>query len=344
MPRTASLLLAFALLGLSAVPAVSEPRIGPSAPGSNWFVAMDPLVLNTRPETGGRVTLTLDDVDTPAIDLSLLGANKIESDAFAPRVTFGWKWNHTTGLTGGLQARFFDVQDATSQRARLAPGTVELPNFATPTEVSDFAAFTGDVEATLAYSHSGFTLEGSLGKRSARFRSSGKVDIFGVFTTGNFVNLQFSNGSAFEGQGNVQGLSFAYRVPQVPVSVFVGRRVSRLEGESDSFGRTVGTVASSPSAPLVGAATVTRNNAQSTELEIGETRYGVQADFGASDARFRPFSRLVFERMTWQLDGPPTGGAGFGGTIGDLTTSGFSRAGLGRAEMEGWSLAVGMAF
>jgi len=336
-----------ALLALSALTpalAFAQPRPEPAAPGSNWFIAMDPLVLKTTPETGGRVRLSFDDVDTPEVDLSLLGANRIESDAFASRITFGWRWNHVTGLSGGLQARFFDVKDATSQRARRAPGTVELPNFGTYGEVSDFEAFTGDVEATLAYSMFGFTLEGTLGKRSARFLSSGKIDAFGVFTTGNFVNMQLSNGSAFEGQGNLQGFTIAYRAPQWPVSVFLGRRVATLEGESDSFGRAVGTVASSPSAPLVGAATVTRNNATATELEIGETRYGVQADFGATGARFRPFSRLVYEKMSWQLDGPPTGGAGFGGTIGDLTTSSFASAGLGRANLEGWSLAVGMAF
>lgn len=81
-----------------------------------------------------------------------------------------------------------------------------------------------------------------------------------------------------------------------------------------------------------------------TDLIMGETRYGVQADLGRAGSRFRSFARLTFERMEWNLDGPPTGRAGFGGTIGNLTTSGFASAGLGGARLEGWSLALGTAF
>lgn len=87
-----------------------------------------------------------------------------------------------------------------------------------------------------------------------------------------------------------------------------------------------------------------RDNERRTEMFIGETRYGLQADFGAPGARFKSFARLTYERMNWELDGPPTGGAGFGGTLNDLTTNGFTTAGLGGVEMEGWSLSVGMAF
>ena len=180
--------------------------------------------------------------------------------------------------------------------------------------------------------------------RSADFTTDASTEIFGVFTTGNFVNLRLSNGSAFEGQGPVVGWSFSYKVPRFPVSFFYGERTGDIEGESDSFGRVVGTVASSPSAPLVGAATVTRNNNPNTDLEFDEMRYGVQADFGAADARVRSFARLAYERMDWTLKGPPTGGAGFGGTIGDLTTNSFSSAGLGGVTSKGWAFALGSTF
>lgn len=342
--RVSLLLLAVSMVSARCVPAFAEPRVEPSALGSNFFLALEPLFLQTASRTGGRVTLSLNDSDTPGTDLSLLGADGIDHEAHSPRATFGWRFNHTSGLSAGGQARFCDLKDATAGPASLAPGTTPLPNFATTSETSSLELYTGDLEGAVAYSRWGVTLEGTYGTRTARFKSDGEIEVFGVFTSGNFVELQFSNGSAFEGDGNIKGFSIAYRIPQVPVSIFVGRRTSKLDGESDSFGRSVGAVASSPNPPLVGAATVTRNNATATELEIGETRYGIQADFGGADARFRSFARLTYERMEWLLDGPPTGGAGFAGTINDLTTSGFSSAGLGNAELEGWSLSVGMAF
>lgn len=338
------LLLVASMLSALHVPVSAEPRVEPSAPRSNWFVALEPLFLQTTSETGGRVNLTLNDSGTIGTDLSLRGADGIDDEAYSPRVNFGWRWNHISGGSAGLQARFFDLQNSVAGPARLAPGTTALQNFATTSETGSLELYTGDVEAAVAYSGWGFTLEGTFGTRSARFRTDGEVEVFGVFTPGNFVQLQFSNGSAFEGDGDVRGFSFAYRVPRVPVSFFVGRRTSTLEGESDSFGRAVGSVADSPDPPLIGAATVTRNNVEETELTIGETRYGIQADFGAPGARFRTFARVAYEKMKWELDGPPTGGAGFGGTIGNLTTNGFSSAGLGKAELKGWSLSIGMAF
>jgi hypothetical protein len=340
--RAPLLVLAFSML--SSVPAFAEPRIEPSAPGSNFYIALEPMFLQTQSRTGGRVTLTLNDSGTPEVDQSLLGADGIDDEAYAPRILLGWKWNHALGVSGGVQARAFDLRDDTFGPPTLAPGTTELPNFATESETNSLELYTGDLEGTLSYSRWGATVEGTYGRRAAHFRTSGEIETFGVFTTGNFVQIQFSNGSAFKGHGNVAGLAIAYRVPKYPVSVFIGRRTSRLEGESDSFGRSVGTVASSPSPPLVGAATVTRNDEDETELEIGETRYGLQADFGGDGSRFRPFARVTYEKMKWSLDGPPTGGAGFGGTIGTLTTNGFASAGLGGAEVKGWSLALGMAF
>ena len=104
----------------------------------------------------------------------------------------------------------------------------------------------------------------------------------------------------------------------VPVSVFFGRRRSTLEGDSDSFGRVVGTAASSPNP--------TRNIVTQTDLEMGENRYGIQADFGAPGTRFRSYARLAYETMKWELSGPPTGGAGFGGTVGNLQVNSFTSA------------------
>jgi hypothetical protein len=54
-----------------------------------------------------------------------------------------------------------------------------------------------------------------------------------------------------------------------------------------------------------------------------------------------PFFRTTFEYQNWSIHGLPTGGAGFGGTIGELTTNSFASAGIGRANLVGLSLARG---
>jgi hypothetical protein len=334
------------LLGSTALahPALAATNEASNARRGTWFVAAELLYLETEADTGGQVTLTLNDNTTVGTDLSLLGANGIEAFDYAPRATLGWRWNHPCGGSAGVQTRFFKLEDRFAGRATLAPGTTPLANFATDSETENLELYTADLEAAFGYTRWGFTAEGTYGKRWAHFDADGEIEVFGVFTSGNFVNLQFSNGSAFEGDGPVMGLSLAYKIPRLPLSIFVGHRKSDLDGASNSFGRSVGSVASSPSPPLIGAATVRRSNETQTDLEIDETRFGLQADFGAPDARVHSFVRLAYEKMEWELDGPPTGGAGFGGTIGDLTTNGFASAGLGGVDLDGWSLAIGLVF
>lgn len=345
MIRPFALFLAVvALTSIAGRDALAAQRPEPAAPRGNWFVAVEPMFVETTPRTGGLVNLRFDDSRTTGLDMHLRGGNGVESEAHAPRVSMGWRWNDASGFSLGAQGRFFDLVNSTAGPARPAPGTTTLPNFATTSETSNLKLYSGDFEAVAGYSRWGFTLEATAGHRAAHFSADGEIEAFGVFTSGNFVELQFSNGSEFRGDGNVIGYTLAYQLERWPVSVFVGRRTATLDGKSDSFGRAVGAVASSPEAPLVGAATVRRNGASATDMIMGETRFGMQADFGSPSARFRSFARLSFERIEWTLDGPPTGGAGFGGTIGNLTTNGFSSAGLGRVNLEGWSLSLGTAF
>jgi hypothetical protein len=102
-------------------------------------------------------------------------------------------------------------------------------------------------------------------------------------------------------------------------------------------------VASSPSAPLVGAATVTRNNAKS-DLQIAEIQVGVEWDYALECIPANFFFRTAYEYQDWNIVGPPTGGAGFGGTIGELTTNSFSAAGLGDMQLNGLTFATGLTW
>jgi hypothetical protein len=102
-------------------------------------------------------------------------------------------------------------------------------------------------------------------------------------------------------------------------------------------------VASSPSAPLVGAATVTRADADA-ELDIFEYQTGLQVDAALKRIPVNAFFRVAFEYQNWDIDAPPTGGAGFGGTIGEVTTNSFASAGIGHAWLYGVSLATGFTY
>ena len=57
------------------------------------------------------------------------------------------------------------------------------------------------------------------------------------------------------------------------------------------------------------------------------------------------FFRTAFEYQHWNINGLPTGGAGFGGTIGNLTTNSFASANArGDAQLYGVSIATGFTW
>jgi hypothetical protein len=179
------------------------------------------------------------------------------------------------------------------------------------------------------------------GVRAAHVDATSDFLAFGVFTTGNFINLTLQNGFEFDGVGGTAALLGRRQFGDSPFSLFVGGRFSYLGGFTDSFGRSDGAVASSPGAPLIGAATVRRDGA-SAHATIGELQAGLQADWPLAFVPASAFIRTAFEYQNWTIIGKPTGGAGFGGTIGELTTNSFASAGLGDAELIGVSIAVGI--
>jgi hypothetical protein len=116
-----------------------------------------------------------------------------------------------------------------------------------------------------------------------------------------------------------------------------------LDGKSSSFGRSDGTIASSPSAPLVGAATVSRNGATAT-MTIFELQGGLEFEYQLQNLPATAFLRVAYEYQNWDLEGPPTGGAGFGGTIGELTTNSFASADLGDMFLQGVTISTGLTW
>ena len=186
-------------------------------------------------------------------------------------------------------------------------------------------------------------IDGSFGARHANISSRSDFLAFGVFTTGNFINLTLQDGFYFNGDGGTGAINLRRQLGDSPFTFFSSFRGSYLGGHSTSFGRSDGTVASSPSAPLVGAATVTRADADA-ELDIWEYQVGLQMDFPLRFVPANAFFRTALEYQKWDVDGPPTGGAGFGGTIGELTTNSFASAGIGGANLVGLALGAGFTW
>jgi opacity protein-like surface antigen len=98
--------------------------------------------------------------------------------------------------------------------------------------------------------------------------------------------------------------------------VAIGRSPDYFSASANGF------IASSPSAPLVGAATVSRG-------DLEQTLYGYSIGGGLEVKMSRNF-RLRTEYIYDDYGSFETkliGGAGFGGTIGDLTTNSFVSTG-----------------
>ncbi len=343
-------------VALIAASGASSPALSASP---SWWERIDGYAMlgaasvRATPDTGGRITATFNDNGTAELDKSLLIEGGRKSNAYLPAGTLGARFQQTEDFTWGLELEAFAFSDAFAGTARDAPGTTPLTNFATYREESLFKLQGADVTATAGYTRWGITAEAQAGWGKGSYRTRSELYTFGVFTTGNFVNLNLSNGTAFKGDGLVYGLRLSYVMPRVPVSLFGRYKHSELKGETDSFGSSAGTVASSPSAPLVGAATVTRNDAKATgkreDLELG-----LQYDFTRS-SRINSFVRVSWTQSDLKISGRRTGGAGFGGTIGTLTTNSFATAGMsvdtgdpqvGKAagKLRGMKFSVGVEF
>ena len=303
-----------------------------------WYAGSEITMLHVKASTGGNINMSFSDTTAPGVATTTVRNSGIDSFTYGPRIWLG----REVGELWGVQGRFWNLDTTKRAPSQPAPGVPNTgTNFATMTDIDRLQLYTIDLEAVRHFQPGEWKVDGTFGARHASFDSFASSTTFGVFTTGNFINLGLSNGSTFDGTGLTSGFTARRAIGQSSASLFFSGRGSCLWGQTDSFARVVGTVASSPSAPLVGAATVTRNNAQSS-LSIAEVQAGVQWDV---ELRYLPataFFRTAFEGQYWHIDGPPTGGAGFGGTIGEITTNSFASAGLGEARLLGLVIGAGL--
>ncbi len=307
--------------------------------GGYWFAGVEATMLQADVTSGGIITASFSDTTAPGVSTAaFVDGDGLDKFAFAPRIWIGRQFNERWGLVG----RYWDLSAATLHRPDENPNIPNTgANFATIEQSDNARLFTGDIELVRSIDTWGWKLDATGGVRVAHVDASSDFLAFGVFTTGNFINLTLQNGFEFDGVGGTSALIGRRQLGDSPFSLFLGGRFSYLGGYTDSFGRSDGTVASSPSAPLVGAATVRRDGARA-HATISELQAGLQADYPLAFLPASVFFRSAVEYQVWEINGKPTGGAGFGGTIGELTTNSFASAGLGDAHLIGVSLAVGI--
>jgi hypothetical protein len=244
----------------------------------------------------------------------------------------------------GFRGRYWRLSGSDSHSPDQNPAiSTTGTNFATIFTVDKAEAWTTDFEAVRSDQIGQWKIDGFVGGRHASFSTDSDFLAFGVFTTGNFVNLTLQNSCDFDGGGVTYGGSLRRRIGSSHLYAFVSGRGSKLDGFTNSLGRSDGTVADSPSAPLVGAATVTRNHAVA-EMSIYELQAGLEFEWALRDIPANFFFRTAYEYQKWDIDGLPTGGAGFGGTIGEITTNSFASAGLGGMVLEGISIGTGLTW
>ena len=345
---------------------VSAPSAGAalwavSSPGSDWFelpndwhefvigspctshfyAGTEFTALHVSSQTGGRITLSLSDTTAPGVaTVSYNDPGGINDWAYAPRVWLGAQLTDRWGV----RARYWRLNDADTHPPEITPGTTPTgTNFATISVTDHVQAWTTDIEAVRSAQWGKWKADGFVGARHASFATDSDLLAFGVFTTGNFVNITLQNSCGFDGTGVTYGGSLRRPILGSNLYAFGSVRGSNLAGFSNSLGRSVGTVADSPSAPLVGAATVTRNHAVAT-MAIFELQAGLQFEWAFQKIPANGFFRVAYEIQNWHISGPPTGGAGFGGTIGELTTNSFASAGLGGMALQGISLGTGLTW
>jgi hypothetical protein len=307
---------------------------------SPWFVGTEFTYLSFHADNGGSLTASFVDTTAPGVATQRFRVDQYQDSTFTPRLWLGRR----LGERFGVVVRYWQLDQFNEDPPR--PFEASGTNFATFRQESYLEMFTLDLEGMMQCRHDKWTFDMTAGVRHADWQMQQSLYSFGVFTTGNFINLYLANGAHVRADGPTASITVRRQIGESHASFFGTIRGSALTGETDSYGRAVGTVASSPSSPLVGAATVSRNNSTVgyTGIEIVEAQLGVQWEYELRDVPATFFFRVAGEYQSWYMNGPPTGGAGFGGTIGEITTNSFASAGLGQAELYGVAIAAGITW
>lgn len=311
-------------------------------PTSYWFAGTEATFMSVNSATGGTITASFSDTTAPGVaTTAFLDGRRVADFGVAPRLWIGRQLNENWGIRGS----YFTVSANEARDPLLNPAIPTTgTNFATFTYVGNTRLASADIDLIRSfYISDDWKLDIFGGVRHSSYDVASRLYSFGVFTTGNFINLNLENDYEFVGTGPTLGFNTRNRLWDSNVYFLWSARGSHLSGNTNMFARSAGTVASSPSAPLVGAATVSRNDTPTT-VDIFETQVGLQYEFRVPETPVTCFFRTACEFQHWGFGNVNLGGAGFGGTIGELTTNSFASGGTGSATLIGLSVATGFTW
>lgn len=301
-----------------------------------WFGGVEATFLNADVTTGGQTTLSMDNSNTVGTDLQVVDNQALDQFTYAPRIWFGRQFNEKWGLVG----RFWMLNDSSVAPPTPAPGSANQPNFMTMWDDGQVEMYTTDLEGVRSFQLGRWKIDGTCGARYASFYSETSLNAFGVFSSGNFSQLYFNSLSSFEGAGVTGSLMMRRQLGDSHWSIYLSGRGSGLGGRAVSRARESGTVTASPSPPLLGAATVSREDDEAT-MSIGELQAGLQWDFNLQRLPANGFARIGLEHQHWNIDSLPVGGVGFGGSVPGLTVNSFTSANHGDASLLGFAISMG---
>jgi hypothetical protein len=309
---------------------------------SYWFAGAEFTFMGVNAASGGHVVLTHSDTTAPGVaTVGFRDGDGIAEMTYAPRFWLGRQLGENWGVRGSFFALEAN-QSRDPQRNPLVPSTGT--NFGTFTNWGDVEMSSLDLDVVRSfYLSDNWLLDVFGGVRHSSFDCTSGLESFGVFTTGNFVNLWLESGCQFDGTGPSLGFSSRSRLGNSNLYLLWSGRGSALSGRSDIYARAVGTIASSPSAPLVGAGNDAESNVPST-LHIIESQLGLQYEFGVMDRPFNCFVRCAFEVQHWQIDNGEVVDSGFGGTIGEISTNSRAFGGAGSATLVGLGISTGLTW
>jgi hypothetical protein len=294
------------------------------------------LAVDARP--GSRASLVLDDTNTAGTDLTLSGADGLSDFACAPRVWFGGRMIDDWYLVG----RYWQLDNSGANRPTAPTGAVNLANSLKLTGPSSVEAFTADLEVEHTFDFGRWLIEGMVGARHASFDASSQLTTSGTFTGGSTAQIDLTDRSSFEGTGVTSGLIVRRQISNSNFNVFFGARGSKLDGTSDSFGRAAVSVAAPPGS-MTSSVSIDRSDSNAS-MTIAELQAGVEYDIQLSCIPACAFFRVAYEYQNWNIDGRPATGPSISGTANNVDVTASASPGIGDLQLNGVSLATGLAW
>ena len=143
--------------------------------------------MHVRSQTGGRITASFSDTTAPGVATSAFNDESgLEDWAYAPRVWLGLQATDKWGARGRYwRLTGVDVHAPDANPAIPTTGT----NFATIFMTDNTEAWTADFEAVRSDEWGQWKADTFVGGRHASFSTNSDLLAFGVFTTGNFINM-----------------------------------------------------------------------------------------------------------------------------------------------------------